>query len=66
MPPPSVKPATPVVDTDVLVEADAEQLYGLCFGRTTLRDPAIAVSGAARGEVDSWFAWSLYVPPVRV
>jgi DNA-binding HxlR family transcriptional regulator len=54
----------PGFDADVLVEADAEQLYGLYFGRTTLRDPAIAVRGAARGEVDSWFAWSPF--PARV
>ena len=62
----SVCREAPGFDADVLVEADAEQLYGLYFGRTTLRDPAIAVRGAARGEVDSWFAWSRYVPGLRV
>jgi DNA-binding HxlR family transcriptional regulator len=56
----------PGFDADVLVEADVHQLYGLYFGRTTLSDPAIAVSGASRGEVDSWFAWSTYAPAVRV
>jgi hypothetical protein len=47
------------------LEADAEQLYDLYFGRTTLRDDAIAVRGAQRGEVDSWFAWSRYTPGLR-
>ena len=60
----SVCREAPGFDTDVTIEADAEQLYGLYFGRTTLRDPAIAVRGAARGEVDSWFAWSPFA--VRV
>jgi DNA-binding HxlR family transcriptional regulator len=54
----------PGFDADVLVEADAEQLYGLYFGRTTLRDAAIAVRGAARGDVDSWFTWSEFAAGV--
>jgi DNA-binding HxlR family transcriptional regulator len=62
----SVCREAPGFDADVLVEADAEQLYALYFGRTTLRDSAIAVRGAPRGEVDSWFAWSRYVPGMRV
>jgi DNA-binding HxlR family transcriptional regulator len=62
----SVCREAPGFDADVLVEADAEQLYALYFGHTTLRDSAIAVRGAPRGEVDSWFAWSRYMPAVRV
>ncbi len=61
----SVCREAPGFDADVLVEADAEQLYDLYFGRTTLRDAAIAVRGAKRGEVDSWFVWSRYVPGLR-
>lgn len=60
----SVCREAPGFDADVLVEADAEQLYALYFGRTTLRDAAIAVRGAARGEVDSWFAWSPFAARV--
>jgi hypothetical protein len=62
----SVCREAPGFDADVLVEADAAQLYDLYFGRTTLLDAAIAVRGAARREVDSWFAWSTYAPAVRV
>jgi DNA-binding HxlR family transcriptional regulator len=54
----SVCRQAPGFDVDVTIEADAEQLYELYFGRTTLRDSAIAVRGAARGDVESWFAGS--------
>ena len=60
----SVCREAPGFDAEVLVEADAEQLYDLYFGRTTLRDAAIAVRGAARGDVDSWFTWSEFAAGV--
>lgn len=67
----SVCREAPGFDADLVVQADVEQLYGLYYGRTSIRDALAAgkltVTGPAslRREFDGWFAWSAYVPAIH-
>jgi DNA-binding HxlR family transcriptional regulator len=61
----------PGFDTDVVVTADTEALYGVYMGRRTLssaiRDELVRVDGAPSlvRAFPRWFAWSDFAPTVR-
>jgi DNA-binding HxlR family transcriptional regulator len=61
----------PGFDTDIIVTADTEALYGVYMGRRTLssaiRDELVRVDGAPSlvRTFPRWFSWSDFAPTVR-
>jgi DNA-binding HxlR family transcriptional regulator len=61
----------PGFDTDVVLVSDAETLYAVYLGRTTLRealrDQLVDVTGPSSlvRALPRWFAWSDFAPTVR-